>query len=58
MFCYADNAISAYTRNLGQGYAGDGAARPLPGAARRRQRLFAWTTSYYGADDQRWIAHR
>lgn len=56
VFFHPDNALPAYTRNLAQGYEGDGSRRPVPGCAHRRQALYEWTTSYYGQDDERWIA--
>ncbi|MCA8975933.1 MAG: hypothetical protein KDC98_14520, partial [Planctomycetes bacterium] len=56
VFFVPENAMPSYTRNLAQGYAGAGDDRPAPGCAQRRQALYEWTTSYYGVDDERWIA--
>lgn len=58
-FFRADNALPAYTRNLGAGFVGTGKDRPVPSRSHMRQGATPESSlSYRSYDDERWIVYR
>lgn len=58
VYCYAEGAPRAYTRNLTNGFVGWKGRRPPPGAGQRRiGSTFDTPSSYRSASDERWILY-